>query len=304
MGLRERSRSWVSGISPSIFHADRVRSHWLDSNLERIAKTFQRPVLGIQNASYGIIFDVLECIIQRTFTYATTDIRTVYQGISELVQDPEVHKVVLIAHSQGCIELGMALDWLYVTRPMTDIAKIEVYTFGNAANHWNCLQHENGQRVIPHVEHYANTSDWVARFGVIFFRGLDRWRPCTQLQKALPVAGEGEVNGDRKVEEEHVDLRNRFVGKLFLRQASGHQFNQHYLNNMFTMNRGNQIVLDSNRFIRSVVKDDNFQDGQVSPSPAADVQKLVNGRKGLAESTRLLQDESRLWQYRNGGAPS
>lgn len=291
-------------MSPSILHADRVRSHWLDCNLQRIAKTFQRPILGIHNATYGTIFDVLECIIQRTFTYTTTDIRTVYRGISELIQDPQVEKVVLIAHSQGCIEVGLALDWLYVTRPMEQIAKIEVYTFGNAANHWNCPQHESGHRVIQHVEHYANTGDWVARFGVIFFRGLDRWRPCTHVQKALPVSGVAAGAGISKDEEEHVDLRNRFVGKLFLRDGSGHQFNQHYLTNLFTMDRGNNIVLDSNPFMRSDVSDEAYQDGQVRPTAASDVQKQLNGKKGLAESGRLIQDVSRLWQYRNGGAPS
>lgn len=174
----------------------------MQSNLERIARTFRRPVLGIHNATYGIIFDVLECIVQRTFAYPTTDIRTTYAEISKLLRQPEVHKLVLIGHSQGSIEVGMVLDWLFATLPHSDIAKIEVYTFGNASNHWNCPEIEGRQRAIQVIEHYANTDDWVSRFGVLYFRGIQQPPPRP------------------------IQLRDRFVGKLFLRKASGHQFNQ------------------------------------------------------------------------------
>lgn len=45
--------------------------------------------------------------------------------------------MVLILHSQGAIEGGLVLDWLLQELPQDLLSKLEVYTFGNAANHFN-----------------------------------------------------------------------------------------------------------------------------------------------------------------------
>ncbi|KAI9147784.1 alpha/beta-Hydrolase [Paramyrothecium foliicola] len=114
-----------------------VGEHWLKSNLNRLALTFGRPILGIHNRTDGIIFDVIECLIQRNFTYATADVRVCYRLIKNVLYDPSKSKVVFILHSQGGIMGGMVLDWLLQEMPQDLLAKLEVYTFGNAANHFN-----------------------------------------------------------------------------------------------------------------------------------------------------------------------
>ncbi|TLD06602.1 uncharacterized protein PgNI_08449 [Pyricularia grisea] len=114
-----------------------VGKHWLQNNLDRLALTFKRPVLGIHNKTDGIIFDIVECLVQRTFGYATDDVRLCYAAVKEKLYDPQYTKVVLILHSQGGIEGGMVLDWLLQEMPQDLLAKVEVYTFGNAANHFN-----------------------------------------------------------------------------------------------------------------------------------------------------------------------
>ncbi|KAL2279788.1 hypothetical protein FJTKL_13157 [Diaporthe vaccinii] len=111
--------------------------HWLKSNLDRLALTFGRPVLGIHNATYGIVFDLLECIVQRTFGYATKDIRRCYVEVKRALSDEKNAKVVFILHSQGGIEGGAIIDWLLQELPQNLLSKLEVYTFGNAANHFN-----------------------------------------------------------------------------------------------------------------------------------------------------------------------
>ena len=103
-----------------------------------------------------------------------------------LLRDPEVKKVVLIAHSQGAIEAGMALDWCFATIGHKELAKIEGYTFGNASNRFNSPKSSGGHRLIQHVEHYANRSDWVSRFGVLAFRGVER----NESQDAQQLKGE------------------------------------------------------------------------------------------------------------------
>ncbi|KAI0868228.1 hypothetical protein GGS24DRAFT_223910 [Hypoxylon argillaceum] len=110
---------------------------WLKSNINRLALTFKRPVLGIHNRTTGIIFDVIECLIQRNFSYATSDVRLAYKVLKDTLYNPQYSKVVFILHSQGGVEGGLVLDWLLQELPQDLLSKLEVYTFGNAANHFN-----------------------------------------------------------------------------------------------------------------------------------------------------------------------
>ncbi|KAK4143072.1 uncharacterized protein C8A04DRAFT_12723 [Dichotomopilus funicola] len=112
-------------------------SHWMQGNLNRLAVTFKRPILGIHNKTAGILFDVVECLIQRNWGYATKDVRVCYQIMKQTLYNPQYSKVVFILHSQGGIEGSLIIDWLLQELPQDLLAKLEVYTFGNAANHFN-----------------------------------------------------------------------------------------------------------------------------------------------------------------------
>ena len=79
----------------------------------------------------------MECLVQRNLGYATTDVRVGYAIVKEKLYSPQYAKVVFILHSQGAIEGGMILDWLLQELPQDLTRKLEVYTFGNAANHFN-----------------------------------------------------------------------------------------------------------------------------------------------------------------------
>lgn len=49
----------------------------------------------------GFVFDIIECIVQRDFTYITQDgTTTLYEKIKRALEDPDKKKVVLLAHSQ------------------------------------------------------------------------------------------------------------------------------------------------------------------------------------------------------------
>jgi hypothetical protein len=73
---------------------DTIRKHWMQSNINRLALTFGRPVLGVHNKTSGIIFDVLQCLIQRNFNYATMDIRDGYKIIKATLYNPNLTKVI------------------------------------------------------------------------------------------------------------------------------------------------------------------------------------------------------------------
>ncbi|KAF7933197.1 hypothetical protein EAE99_003082 [Botrytis elliptica] len=237
--------------------------HWLKGSVDRLALTFGRPVLGVHNRTKGLVFDLFECLIQRTLNYATTDVRTSYRILKGTLYEPEVTRVIFILHSQGSIEGSMIVDWLLAEIPQDLLQKLEVYTFGNAANHFNnphlqiasqnnALAHpslratsltrtvttlftnsntpvelpasRNGNgKAIPHIEHYAHTYDFVSRFGVLHY---------------------------------HTNYSNdtfapRFMGRLFEVETSGHMFVQHYLDTMFPLSKSARRLLQG-----SGIKDD------------------------------------------------
>jgi len=129
----------------------------------------------------------------------------------------------------------MVIDWLLADLPEDKLSKLEVYTFGNAANHFNNPVRRSANdgdrlkdyyRAIPHIEHFANSGDFVARFGV--------------LNYARKFVGQRE---------------NRFVGQVFEREGSGHMFGEHYLDTMFVMD-GDKVA-EYNPFMESYAKVDN-----------------------------------------------
>jgi hypothetical protein len=134
--------------------------------------------------------------------------------------------VVIVSHSQGGIIVSMVLDLLFADMPVENIAKLEIYTFGCAASHFNnplrAIDPRSPTakaRVIRHIEHYANSDDLVTRWGVLY-------NIC-----ASP--------------------NNTFMGKVFVRRnASGHLLNQHYLSNMFPLPGEN---IDGPSFLDQVV---------------------------------------------------
>jgi hypothetical protein len=103
-----------------------VSGHNLQQNADQLSKTFGRPIFAIHNRTYGVLGDLFECILQRNFDLFTEETRVCYEYIKSYMMDHEVGKVVLIAHSQGCIMASQILDQLYVDLPSEAVKKLEV----------------------------------------------------------------------------------------------------------------------------------------------------------------------------------
>lgn len=228
--------------------------------------------------------------------------RRAHALLKEALVDPAVEKVVLVLHSQGGIEGGLVIDWLLDELPQDLLHQLEVYTFGNAANHFNnprctCPASVKARgsgldpsmrRSVSYIEHYANAEDVVSWLGVLQF----------------------------------ANIPNRYLGRLFGRPGSGHLMNQHYLDNMFTLGPDRK-VLESNPFMDMEVqaKPDMFTKNEGADSRLLDdtgeateetffpiVKSGSPVRNGVAINdldgqTLRVKDFSRLWQYRNGGSP-
>lgn len=354
-----------------------VGKYWMQSNIDRLALTFGRPILGVHNKTGGILFDTIQCLVQRNFNYATSDVRECYAVVKETLYKSDLTKVVFIMHSQGAIEGGMIIDWLLQEVPQDLLAKLEVYSFGNAANHFNnphlhllsqhaalsnpkavsttrtmtqvhyhdpiapldsqlphnypnstrsSRQTSSSGKTIRYIEHYAHTSDFVARWGVLHF-------VCNISQS--PTAP-------------------RFMGRVFERPGQGHQLNQHYLDSMFPLKpsppdrpgiggSGFEGVDEESEFMDTIVEWGKNNDEQrdereglalsylgakgepldtreevllrdMSPvSPESTLSALrgefENGRgftnavNGDERREFKVRDLSRLWSYRNGRSP-
>ncbi|OQD82241.1 hypothetical protein PENANT_c022G03476 [Penicillium antarcticum] len=286
-GHERESWFYINGIAAG--------SRWAQMNVDQLSSTFGRRIIGIHNRTAGVVFDLVECLIQRDFSYATGDIRDSYSCIKKALLNPECDKVVLLLHSQGGIEGGLVMDWLLDEIPHDILCKLEIFTFGSAANHFNAprwtklaspdiisttdLVHQHGNS-IGYIEHYANAADIVALGGVLHF----------------------------------VDIPNRYMGRLFVRPSSGHLLNQHYLDNMFTLGPDKK-VLESNQFMDMEVEP--FASGihsYINSSHRAKYRPIARDKDfltALSQQTQTngvdgvlrVKDFSRLWQYRNGRSP-
>jgi hypothetical protein len=113
--------------------------------------------------------------VQRNLCYSTQDVRDAYALIKNALLNEEYQKVIFILHSQGGIEGGLVIDWLLDEIPQDRMQRLEIYTFGNAANHFNnphrslaagaATAAQNGRldvtaqkqsKALRYVEHYAN----------------------------------------------------------------------------------------------------------------------------------------------------
>ncbi|KAH6990468.1 hypothetical protein BKA56DRAFT_610073 [Ilyonectria sp. MPI-CAGE-AT-0026] len=269
-----------------------VGEHWMKGNLNRLALTFGRPVLGIHNRTSGVVFDVIECLIQRNFGYATGDIRICFKVVRDVLYDPRKSKVIFVLHSQGGIEGSLVLDWLLQELPQDLLAKLEVYTFGNAANHFNNPHRHITSQILSHKPWTAmntvmteTTHESPAGSPQDTKQGIKVHIPPT-LEKAPSFSSSRSVSAAKDRAIGHIEhyAHNtdfvamwgvlhfatnrmgsrelpRFLGRLFARAngRGGHQLNQHYLDGMFPLKFNEKTRMydgadDNNEFMNEVIK--------------------------------------------------
>ncbi|TFK21637.1 hypothetical protein FA15DRAFT_696226 [Coprinopsis marcescibilis] len=252
-----------------------VGSTFLRDNVNLLSKTFQRPITGIHNRTFGFFFDIIECLVQRDLFYATQDTRIAYNHIKKTLLRPDIHKVVLMAHSQGAIIASNILDILFAELHHPEVfSKLEVYTFGSAANHFYNPPVRKGdfdqagpaKRQIQVFEHYVNEKDFVAQIGIL---------------RCFPPS-----NGEAVVSDA------QYYGKVFTRLgAGGHMLNEHYLYSMFGKESG--------------LEDDSHHDHAHSPFLDSVVfERGVNGSEDdNTQSLKTVKELSKLWQYLGGKEP-
>ena len=84
------------------------------------------PLLSVKLTpfSYGLIADIVECLIQRCFAYSTRDVRVTIDYVKACLADPTITTVILVGHSQGGIVISLVLDYLFADLPASSILKL------------------------------------------------------------------------------------------------------------------------------------------------------------------------------------
>ncbi|KAK6858610.1 alpha beta-hydrolase [Apiospora arundinis] len=286
-----------------------IGEHWMQSHLNRLALTFKRPILGMHNKTSGLIFDSLQAIMQRCFSYGTVNIRKTMHVVKDELYKPEKTKVILLLHSQGAIEGALVIDWLLEEVPRDLLAKLEVYTFGAAANHMSSPRKYTGNRtlgqstqvngvrtsdisalnsgLIRYIEHYTFSTDPISLTGVLLF--------SRNIPSTYPPPNYGGC----------VFQSNTLRG--------GHQFIQHYLDGMFPLARtdnGDFVgCAETNEFMESTVdfveRSSDQVEERVIPRvlSEATIMAIDGDPDGSVENGKRVKDYSRLWLYRNGLCP-
>ena len=107
----------------------------LQKNINRLSKTFGRKVIGIHNKSFGLVADIMECLIQRCFAYKTRDVRIAYLSLKPILTDATVKKVVLIGHSQGGLIISLGMNFSVPRRLLTQTRSKRVPWYSNQLVH-------------------------------------------------------------------------------------------------------------------------------------------------------------------------
>ncbi|KAJ9657255.1 hypothetical protein H2201_008236 [Coniosporium apollinis] len=196
-----KTEKWffVNGVATELY--------WLRLACKKLAKWSSREITGVYNRGDGILWDLIECAGERDATgigHAASQRELIERTESSMRAQKLLKKqletallaptkdgkgfahIVMIAHSQGCLVLRLALEEL-VAEDCPGIRKsmlqrLCVFTFGNPSVDWkldepdsispfNQDQGEKGVRHLSshvlHTEHFANKLDFVAKLGVI-----------------------------------------------------------------------------------------------------------------------------------------
>ncbi|KAB5513143.1 hypothetical protein GE09DRAFT_1163617 [Coniochaeta sp. 2T2.1] len=165
---------------------------WFQLSCDKIRDTFGREVKGIYNRSDGILWDLIECagehsaagkndLIERTPSSKAAEEILKRELTDALwpVSGAAPNKVVMIAHSQGCMILRLALQTLVKETKNSDRRsqmkeRLRVFTFGNPSIDWRVVDATETERSLSDyakiTEHFAHLADFVARVGVVGHR--------------------------------------------------------------------------------------------------------------------------------------
>lgn len=162
-----------------------------NSTLPMLSKMFNRTIMSVCAPTYGLPFDMLALILQRSLGAMMPSPMTnaMYAKIRASLLNRSVSRTVVLAHNTGAICMSRILRQLYADISPDKMSKLEIYTFGAAACDFvtplggtaasavadskklatQQKMHASGvmESREPHIEHFAFVNDPLARMGVL-----------------------------------------------------------------------------------------------------------------------------------------
>ena len=168
----------------------------VELNRIELMKLLNRQINILHNVTDSLVVDLIECLIGKTTSDLTEASTVALYTLCNKLLDPNIKKIVIIAHSQGTIITSNVLKNLYKLGLDKEkyLKKIEIYAFANCTSKMNYIT-----KKFPYMEHFANNNDFVASLGC----------NCSDDIKDI-------ISID---------------GKIFIKNKSGHMFNSHYIDN-------------------------------------------------------------------------
>ncbi|KAH6703202.1 hypothetical protein BKA61DRAFT_494289 [Leptodontidium sp. MPI-SDFR-AT-0119] len=283
-----------------------VGKHWLKLNIDRLSTIFGRPISGIHNSTYGVLFDLIHTIIQRHLGYVTASTRECYKALRSELHSPHTAKIFLILHGEGAIIGSRALDLLLQELPHELFSKLEIYTFGSASTHFNNPYQSTPPgvrppiaqtRVLGHIEHYTLSQDIATLIGPL--------RSTSSTETSSSMETRSEVTNPN------------FAGRIFEIEGSGFLFNGDYMNTIFPLPLpGNSPEASMVMETIPVIQKNSQRDSPQLVDSAGDLESEFGFENREREKQRSrggrsvpigrfkVKDLSRLWQYRDGRSPA
>ncbi|KAK7592225.1 hypothetical protein V3481_006847 [Fusarium oxysporum f. sp. vasinfectum] len=162
---------------------------WFRRSCDKIRDTFKREVKGIYNRSDGILWDLIECCGEHSAATGQNSLieRTQSSRAAQRILARELgdalwpvgrsapDKVVMIAHSQGCLLLRLVLQTLVNEKPKDSQERrdmkerLRVFTFGNPSIDWGVIDETKHSlsEYAKSTEHFVHEADFVAILGVV-----------------------------------------------------------------------------------------------------------------------------------------
>ena len=202
--VAETAESWifVNGIAGEFYwnhlSVQKLQDFFFDPDLQTVdtgdnVASRRTTITGVFNRSDGIFWDLIECAGERrpqvpnntpsndskpTLSSRTASSREAQDQLVRVLrtalEDSEKAQkdIIMIAHSQGCLLLRLALEQIHSTAT-SDIREVmlthlRVFTFGNPAYDWDVHAY------TASTEHFANELDYVAKLGVLRLYSSDR----------------------------------------------------------------------------------------------------------------------------------
>jgi len=202
--VAKTSESWifVNGIAGEFYwnhlSVQKLQDFFFDPDNQRSdtseeVSSRRTTITGVFNRSDGIFWDLIECAGERrpqdsdaggrntaalnnpfakpTLSSRTASSREAQSQLSKVLRDAlrdsseSQREIVMIAHSQGCLLLRLALEQIHSAADdklrAVMRSRLRVFTFGNPAYDWDVHAY------TASTEHFANELDYVAKLGVL-----------------------------------------------------------------------------------------------------------------------------------------